>query len=68
MVIPAIQDAPAAISPAQMENMTLREVEKALIIETLNKVQGNRTKASQILGISVRTMRNKLHEYNLEDI
>jgi len=48
--------------------MTLREVEKALIIETLQKVQGNRTKASQILGISVRTMRNKLHEYNLEDI
>ena len=54
--------------PETAENMTLREVEKALIIETLNKVQGNRTKASQILGISVRTMRNKLHEYNLEDI
>ena len=68
MTMPAVPDAPSAVPAAQMENMTLREVEKALIIETLNKVQGNRTKASQILGISVRTMRNKLHEYNLEDI
>lgn len=55
-------------TPSQRENITLREMEKALIIETLNKVQGNRTKASQILGISVRTMRNKLHEYKLDDI
>ncbi|MDI9571111.1 MAG: sigma-54 dependent transcriptional regulator [Pseudomonadota bacterium] len=68
MTEPAIQETPATVPAASMENMTLREVEKALIIETLNKVRGNRTKASQILGISVRTMRNKLHEYNLEDI
>ncbi|MCX7634542.1 MAG: sigma-54 dependent transcriptional regulator [Syntrophales bacterium] len=51
-----------------MEHTTLREMEKALIIETLNKVNGNRTKAAQILGISVRTMRNKIHEYKLEDM
>ena len=49
-------------------NMTLRDLEKAVIIDTLNRVGGNRTKASQILGISVRTMRNKLHEYRLEDL
>jgi DNA-binding NtrC family response regulator len=45
---------------------TLREMEKALIYKTLDKAQGNKTKASRILGISVRTMRNKLHEYGLE--
>ncbi len=47
-------------------NMTLKEVEKALIYETLSKVDGNKSKASRLLGISVRTMRNKLHEYQLE--
>ena len=45
---------------------TLRDMEKTLIFDTLNKVQGNRTKASKILGISVRTMRNKLHEYGCD--
>jgi two-component system response regulator FlrC len=47
-------------------NMTLKDVEKALIYETLTKVDGNKSKASRLLGISVRTMRNKLHEYQLE--
>jgi DNA-binding NtrC family response regulator len=47
-------------------NMTLKDVEKALIYETLSKVDGNKSKASRLLGISVRTMRNKLHEYQLE--
>ncbi len=46
--------------------MTLREMEKSLIYKTLDNAQGNKTKASRILGISVRTMRNKLHEYGLE--
>lgn len=48
------------------EDKTLRDMEKTLIFDTLNKVQGNRTKASKILGISVRTMRNKLHEYGCD--
>ena len=45
---------------------TLREMEKKLIFETLGKVKGNKTKASDILGISVRTIRNKLNEYRKE--
>ncbi|MCC6501726.1 MAG: sigma-54-dependent Fis family transcriptional regulator [Deltaproteobacteria bacterium] len=43
--------------------MTLWEMEKGLINSTLGKVDGNRTQAAKILGISVRTLRNKLKEY-----
>ncbi len=46
-------------------NVTLYEMEKRLIFDTLKQVNGNKTKASKILGISVRTMRNKLSEYNV---
>lgn len=53
---------------SRMENLTLRDMEKIMILETLQKVGGNRTKAAQLLGISVRTMRNKIHEYNLKNI
>ncbi|MEE9911267.1 MAG: sigma-54 dependent transcriptional regulator [Deltaproteobacteria bacterium] len=46
---------------------TLYEMEKNMIFDTLNKVNWNKTKASKILGISVRTMRNKLNEYGIKD-
>lgn len=42
---------------------TLAEVERDLILETLRHCLGNRTHTAQILGISVRTLRNKLQEY-----
>ncbi|MBI5827642.1 MAG: helix-turn-helix domain-containing protein, partial [Deltaproteobacteria bacterium] len=48
---------------AAVNNMTLWEMEKGLICKTLDEVEGNRTKAAKILGISVRTLRNKLKEY-----
>jgi DNA-binding NtrC family response regulator len=42
---------------------TLREMEKQLIIKTLEEVGGNRTHAARVLGVSIRTLRNKLNEY-----
>jgi len=42
---------------------TVEEVEKELIIDTLDYCLGNRTQAAQILGISIRTLRNKLNQY-----
>jgi len=47
---------------------TLYDMEKNMIFDTLNRVNWNKTKASKILGISVRTMRNKLHEYGINDL
>ncbi|MNR46056.1 global DNA-binding transcriptional dual regulator Fis [compost metagenome] len=38
-------------------------MEKTLILDTLNHCLGNRTHAATILGISIRTLRNKLNEY-----
>ncbi|MBP5856110.1 sigma-54-dependent Fis family transcriptional regulator [Marivibrio halodurans] len=45
---------------------TVAEVERALIIDTLDHCLGNRTHAANILGISIRTLRNKLKQYTEE--
>lgn len=44
---------------------TIDDVEKTLILRTLQACAGNKTKAARTLGISVRTLRNKLKEYGL---
>ena len=48
--------------------MTVREMEKQLILKTLAAHEGNRTSAADVLGIRARTLRNKLHEYGLAGI
>jgi DNA-binding NtrC family response regulator len=47
---------------------TVAEVERDLIIETLQHCLGNRTHAANVLGISIRTLRNKLKQYSEEGI
>lgn len=42
---------------------TIADVERHLILDTLTYCFGNRTHAARILGISIRTLRNKLNEY-----
>ena len=42
---------------------TVAKVERDLIIHTVEHCRGNRTHAAIILGISIRTLRNKLREY-----
>ncbi len=42
---------------------TIADVERHLILDTLASCFGNRTHAARILGISIRTLRNKLNEY-----
>jgi two-component system, response regulator FlrC len=43
---------------------TVADVERDLILDTLDHCLGNRTHAARILGISIRTLRNKLNEYD----
>jgi len=43
--------------------MSMKEAEKRFIFKTLHETKGNRTHAAKTLGISIRTLRNKLNEY-----
>lgn len=47
----------------QMVGMSVHEMEKNLILNTLKRVSDNRSRAAEMLGISIRTLRNKLKEY-----
>ncbi len=58
------ESAPTAL-PA---GTTVAEMEQRLIFSTLEHCQQNRTRASELLGISVRTLRNKLNEYQAAGI
>lgn len=48
----------------ELVGRTVAEVEQQLILDTLSHCLGNRTHAANILGISIRTLRNKLKEYS----
>jgi len=50
-------------TPSEAMTGPLKEVEKKIIFQTLDQTNGNRTHAAKMLGISVRTLRNKLNEY-----
>ena len=65
----------APISPASRRRLarwlvgtSLRDVERDLVLETLSHTRGNRTEAARLLGISVRTLRNKIVEYSAEGV
>ena len=45
---------------------TIREVERDTIVKALTETGGNRTHAARILGISRRTLQNKIREYEIE--
>jgi DNA-binding NtrC family response regulator len=57
-------DAPeSAVEPGQ----SVSDMERKLILATLDQTNGNRTHAAKLLGISLRTLRNKLREYRVEE-
>ena len=55
--------------PASSDEMkpgtTLEEMERRLLESTLQATGGNRTRAAALMGVSLRTVRNKIREYNL---
>ena len=53
---------------ASLVGRRMDEVERDLIIETLSHTLGNRTHAATILGISIRALRNKLHDYAAQGV
>jgi DNA-binding NtrC family response regulator len=56
-------DAAEDVKRPFVPTVSLKEMEKKVIFSALDQTDGNRTRAADILGISVRTLRNKLNEY-----
>jgi len=54
-----------SMAPANLAGVSLNELEKQAIVDTLAKTEGNREKAAKILGIGERTLYRKIKEYDL---
>ena len=65
MIFSTAPHPPRAAEPVMcsMVGRTIAEVERDLILETLKHCLGNRTHAAKILGVSLRTMCNKINDY-----
>lgn len=68
---PPSDPAAAASAPSESDSsngsngqpLPLEEIEKQHILSTLETTEGNRTQAAKLLGISIRTLRNKIAAY-----
>jgi DNA-binding NtrC family response regulator len=56
---------PSALSTAAAAGTSIREAERYLLENTLGMTGGNRTRTAEMLGVSVRTIRNKIRQYGL---
>jgi DNA-binding NtrC family response regulator len=63
---------PASLAPNEVMPLligsTVGEVERELVLQTLARCDGNRTRAARVLGVSVRTLRNKIRLYSADGI
>lgn len=64
-LVPASE--PSEVVP-MLVGATVEEVERELMLQTLARCDGNRTHAARVLGVSVRTMRNKIKQYSADGI
>ena len=70
---PLPEPVPATFAPVRVAApddsmlVSLDEMEKQHILRALERTSGNRTQAANLLKISIRTLRNKLHQYKIED-
>ena len=65
--VPAPSLAPNEIVPLLIGS-TVGEIERELVLQTLGRCGGNRTRAARVLGVSVRTLRNKIRQYVADGI
>jgi DNA-binding NtrC family response regulator len=65
--IPASALTPDQIVPLLIGS-TVGEVERELVLQTLARCEGNRTRAARVLGMSIRTLRNKIRLYSADGI
>ncbi len=65
--IPAPSLTPNQIVPLLIGS-TVGEIERELVLQTLARYDGNRTHAARVLGVSVRTLRNKIRLYSADGI
>jgi DNA-binding NtrC family response regulator len=63
--IPAPPLSPIEVVPLLIGS-TVGEIERELVLQTLIRCRGNRTRAARLLGFSVRTLRNKIRLYSAE--
>ena len=66
---PEVRQQPAAEAqpPARFEELNMSTIEKQAILQALEKTNGNRLKAAQLLGIGLRTLQTKLKEYGMTE-
>lgn len=65
---PRNSETASTAAPIFQDGLTLRELERQAILRTLELCSGNRTHASERLGISIRTLRNRIREYRQEGV
>lgn len=61
-----VAPAPVLTKSLEFQHVTLEELEKTHIMGTLENLGGNKTKTAKVLGITVKTLYNKLHSYGVE--
>jgi DNA-binding NtrC family response regulator len=59
------RSAQAAHPPLPKSGVTLEDMERSLLEATLLATRGNRTRTAEMMGVSLRTVRNKIREYGL---
>jgi DNA-binding NtrC family response regulator len=70
--IPALETPATSLAPNEVVPLligsTVGEIERELVLQTLARCDGNRTRAARVLGVSMRTLRNKIRQYSAEGI
>jgi len=64
-VLPVVEKT-VQVKSVEFVHVTLEELEKGHIMSTLENLAGNKTKTAKVLGITVKTLYNKLHSYGVE--